>query len=182
MVTQRRIENNSVGTFVVTETQGDAFVVLEDIGDRSNVEAPALQMNFIIQTTNAYIATLDAAFPEWFTLGVGLALSASEAPRKDPYLQELRYDAIDSLEELENPSDVFNDGAFFSAEKTLPVGFTLSEFLLKKGGEKKLSAFIHAIEQGGEVGNSLRVVYGVDLKPIAQAYFASFGKIRRPKK
>jgi len=181
VVTQRRINENSVGNFVVTGTQDDAFVVLEDIGDKSNIDAPALQLNFIIQTTNAYITTSQASFPEWFTLGIGLALSASEASRKDPYLQELRFDAIDSLEELEKPTDVFNDGAFFSSEKTLPVGFTLAEFLLKKGGQKKLSAFIKAMEQGGEVGNSLRVVYGIDLAPIAQAYFSSFKKKRRPK-
>ncbi len=180
-VTQIRIPEEMVGNFIVTEAMDDAFVVLEDIGDKSNIDAPALQLNFIIQTTNAYLATSDAAFPEWFTLGIGLALSASEAQRKDPYLGELRLDAMDSLEELENASDVFRDGAFFSSEKTLPVGFTLAEFLLKKGGQAKLSAFIKAMEQGGEVGNSLRVVYGVDLDPIAHSYFSTF-KIRRKRK
>ncbi len=180
-VTQIRIPEEMVGNFIVTEAMDDAFVVLEDIGDKSNIDAPALQLNFIIQTTNAYLATSDAAFPEWFTLGIGLALSASEAQRKDPYLGELRIDAMDSLEELENASDVFRDGAFFSSEKTLPVGFTLAEFLLKKGGQAKLSAFIKAMEQGGEVGNSLRVVYGVDLDPIAHSYFSTF-KIRRKRK
>ncbi len=181
VVTNRRIDENSAGNFVVTSSLDNAFVVLEDIGDKSNAEAPALHLNFIIQTTNAYLATLDASFPEWFTLGIGYALSASEASRKDPYLEELRFDAIDSLEELENATDVFSDGAFFSSEKTLPVGFTLAEFLLKKGGQKKLSAFIQAIEQGSEVGNALRMVYGIDLGPIAQAYFSSFKKKRRPK-
>lgn len=180
-ITGLRIPEEVVGNFNITESQDNAYIVLHDIGDKSEVESPALRVNLITQMTNAYLATSSAEYPEWFSLGIGLAIAASEAERKDLYLGELRASTISSLEELENAEDIFRDGTFFSAEQTLPVGFTLTEFLFKKGGQRKLSAFIQAMEQGGEVGNSIRVVYGVDLGPIANTYFSTL-KVRRKRK
>jgi len=177
-VSEYRVSNNISGSSHVTESFVDAYLVLHDIGDKSTDVAPALRINLIDQLTNAYLATTDASYPEWFTLGLGLGMASIKADRRDAYLTTLREETVESLQELKDADDVFRDGAFFSSEDTRPVGYTLTQFLLKRGGEKNMAALIKTMENGGEIGNSMKAVYGTDLQTIAKLYFANL-KVRR---
>ncbi len=177
-VSEFHVSSAISGTANVTESYVDAYLVLHDIGDQSSDLVPALRINLIDQLTIAYLSTTDASYPEWFTLGLGLGMASIKADRRDAYLIKLREGTVTSLQELKEADEVFRDGAFFSSEDTRPVGFTLAQFLLKRGGENNMTALIKTMENGGEIGNSLKAVYGADLQTIAKLYFATL-KVRR---
>ncbi|MDF1745150.1 MAG: hypothetical protein P1V19_15735, partial [Gimesia sp.] len=173
-----RVFDDIAGSSHVTESFVDAYLVLHDIGDKSSDLTPALRINLADQLTNAFLATTDASYPEWFSLGLGLGMVSIKADRRDAYFTKLREATVESIQKLDKAEDVFRDGAFFSADDTRPVGFSLSQFLLKRGGEKNMAALIKTMENGGEIGNSLKAVYGSNLQTIARSYFASL-KVKR---
>ena len=163
----------------ITEIYDDAFIALQDTGDKSTADTPTLQFNLLNQLTEAYMATSKTFYPEWLRLGLGPALAAEEIRGRDKYTDELRYAAAEAVKGLETPTAVFEDGAFFSSDDTRPVGFTLVQFLLKRGRAKILGQFIKALEDGGDVANSLRVVYRAELEAIVKGYLPTLKTRRR---
>ncbi len=179
-VTKRRVFAEDFAAIQITGTFEDAYIVVYDGGDKSDGDAPTLQFSLLNQMTNALLETSATGFPQWFVLGLGPALASREVFKRDKYVENLREAAVDPLSELKKPTEVFKDGVFFSSEDALPVGFTLVDFMLTKGGgDRKMTAFIKTLQAGGSVMNSIRVVYAEpDL--IARNYFSTFkAKLKR---
>ena len=174
----RRVFDDNHSTMLVSSTFEDAFAVLLDTGDKSEGFVPTLQFSLIEQLTSAYLATIDATYPEWVTEGLGPALAASQVDDKDKYVDSFRKSVVESLSELEEPADVFHDGVFFSPEQARPVAVTVTQFLLKRGRVRSFARLMTVLQDGGEIDNSIRIVYGAEPDVIARAYLSDL-KIRR---
>ncbi|MCA9050281.1 MAG: hypothetical protein KDA89_16210 [Planctomycetaceae bacterium] len=177
-VALRRVFPENFGTAIVHPAFEDAFIVLQDTGDESDETTPAMHFSLLEQLTAACLAATDATYPEWLTVGLGPALAAAEVDSKDAYVESIHNAVAEPLGELENPADVFHDGVFFSAEQARPVAVTLTQFLLKRGRTQSFSKLILTLQQGGDIDNSIRVVYGAEPEIIARAYLSAL-KIRR---
>ncbi|MEO2027973.1 MAG: c-type cytochrome domain-containing protein [Fuerstiella sp.] len=174
----RRVFTENHGTTLVSSTFEDALVILHDTGDRSDGTAPTLEFSLVEQLTSAYLATIDATYPEWVVEGLGPALAARQVDDKDKYADSFRGAVVESLRKLEKPADVFHDGVFFSSEQARPVAVTVTQFLLKRGRVRNFAKLMTALQAGGDIDNSIRIVYGADPDVIARAYFSDL-KIRR---
>ncbi len=174
----RRVFTEDHGTALVSSTFEDALVIVQDTGDKSDGTVPTLEFSLVEQLTSAYLATIDANYPEWVTEGLGPALAARQVDDKDKYADSFRGAVVESLSELDKPADVFHDGVFFSAEQARPVAVTVTQFLLKRGRLRNFSKLMAALQDGGDIDNSIRTVYGADPDVIARAYLSGL-KIRR---
>ncbi|MCP4512528.1 MAG: hypothetical protein GY826_39710, partial [Fuerstiella sp.] len=79
----RRVFTEDHGTALVSSTFEDALVIVQDTGDKSDGTVPTLEFSLVEQLTSAYLATIDANYPEWVTEGLGPALAARQVDDKD---------------------------------------------------------------------------------------------------
>jgi hypothetical protein len=172
----REAPKEMTGHSVVTTSDEDAYIVLQDVGDEVSAKSPGLQVNLIDHLTGAYLKRGGATVPDWLARGMGLALAHKEIPGNQ-YLKLLPAEAAQLAGSIPQPEDVFNDATFSPA--TLPaVGLSLVDFLIEAGGMPKLSQFVEVIRQGQPVGEAGKAVYGADLPTLAQGYFTALRRRR----
>ena len=153
----------------------DAYIVLEDVGDETATDTPSLHLNLIDHLTGAFLKRAGRDLPDWVTRGTGLAMAAGKVSAKD-YFTEQRELALDALEEITRPEDIFARGKF-SPGQIGPVGYTLVTFMLKSGGAKKYGKFISNLQSGTNLQASIKQVYPpADMKALAVGYFANLKK------
>ena len=172
-VTRQRIVPDVFGNVLVDEGYRDALIVLLDVGDEASDKSPTLRFSLTEQLTAAWLAPQANKYPEWVSLGLGPALASLDAGDRDRYVITMRNAARDALEEIDEPVDVFRDGTFVSTDQARAVGFTLIDYLWKRGRQRRLAELVALLRDEGEIGNAIRRVYRVDLEPLARSYVSS---------
>lgn len=176
-ILERKMFPEVFGNAQVTGSGSDVFVALQDTGDDSDEQTPPLQFSLINHLTEAYVKVRvkpsDTPFPEWFAMGLGPALASMQMDRRDDYVEGLRSSAAESLSEIKKPEDVFDDSVFFSVDQVRPIGFTLVEFLLKRGKVIKLRSFVESYESGGSQQTALMTAYKGTMDGVAKGYLST---------
>ncbi|MBM79212.1 MAG: hypothetical protein CMJ78_01300 [Planctomycetaceae bacterium] len=171
----RGVPKSVTGHSVVVPSMEDAYVVLEDVSDDVSDTSPGLHANLVDHMTGAYLVRSGQKLPDWVIRGTGLAMAAQVTGSSSEYFKVLKEDAYKALQTVENPNDIFADGKF-SPTEVGPIGFTLVDFMLKKGSGPKFGQFITALQSGSNVSAALKSTYNADAKAIAAAYAQSFQK------
>jgi hypothetical protein len=70
---------------------------------------------------------------------------------------------------IEKPEEIFGNGTFSPGEVG-PIGFTLVDFMLKRGGPNNFGQFVRKLQSGDKADAALRAVYNADAKTLAMAY------------
>ncbi len=173
-VHRREAPREVIGHSQVTPTtQEDAFIALQDVGDAASETSPGMQISLVEHLTGAFLKRGGGALPDWVIRGAGLAL-AGRGSNANPYLAAMPGEAGEILKNvrIDKPEDVFANGTFSPGEVG-PIGFTLVDFMLKRGGPANFSQFIRNLQSGDRPEAALRKVYGADGKTLAAAYASS---------
>src|SRR5205085_2204286 len=122
--------------------------------------------------------------PDWLIRGTGLAL-ANHKLTGNPFLATMPRLAGGILQEskLIDPEMLFIDGTFSPGEVG-PIGFTLVDFLMKRGGAGPFGQLVQKIQSGSKPPAAIKDVYQTDGKSLALAYASSLpsGGIKKGKK
>jgi mono/diheme cytochrome c family protein len=160
------------GHSTVTTGYEDAYVVLEDIGDDSGTTHGGLRVSLLEHISGAWLKKPGTSLPDWVIRGTGLAL-ARQAVGGNQYIDGLQDGAVDSLQGIEKPEDVFTDGRFGPGDIG-PIGYTLVNFMIKAGGASKFGRFVAQLQSGANVAASVKAVYPpADLKALGSSYLQS---------
>jgi len=162
-----------VGYSRMNATMEIACIALQDIGDATSDSSPGMQVNVIEQVTVAYFKRGGGNLPEWIVRGAGLAM-AHHKVGANPYLGAMPRLAGGILQEskFENPEYIFGSGAF-SPEDVGPMGFTLVEFLIKRGNVVQFGQFVQRLQSGAKIDDAARSIYQTDARGLAIAYASS---------
>ncbi len=161
----------------VTETSDDAYIALEDVGDAASATEPSMRTNLIEQITAAFLKRGGGNLPAWVTRGTGLYFAA-QAQTKSPYFQGLKASVPAMLQTVAKPAEVFNDGTF-SPTAVGAVGYTLVDFLIKKGNAAAFGKLIRVLKSGTKIQDAIKTVYKADPTVLAQQYGATLKGGRR---
>jgi mono/diheme cytochrome c family protein len=139
----------------VTAGFGEAYLVLEDVGDAVTEDSMSLRSSLTAQLVEAFVQRAGNTPPRILSRGAGLWMASKAVDKKDPWFASLP-------QRLKNVSiargvDVFNDGSFAAAELDA-AGLRLAGFLAKSG-EAKYVAFINALQSGQDVAGAAQRVY-----------------------
>ena len=169
-VHRREVPREVIGHSQVNATMTDAFIAVQDIGDAATDSSPGMQVNLIDQLTGAALKRGGGGLPDWLIRGAGLALAHSKQPA-NPFLTAMPRLAGGILHDskLTEPELIFVDGTFSPGEVG-PIGFTMVEFLLKKGGFPQFSQFAHKLQSGAKPEAAIRDVYQTEGKALAMQY------------
>lgn len=161
-----------IGHSRMNATMEIACIAVQDIGDETSDSSPGMQVNVIEQVTVAHFKR-GGNLPEWIVRGAGLAM-AHQKVGANPYLAAMPRLAGGILQEsrFENPEYLFGAGAF-SPEDVAPIGFTLVEFLIKKGNVVQFGQFVQKLQSGAKIDDAARAVYQSDARGLAIAYASS---------
>lgn len=160
------------GHSTVTTAYEDAYVVLQDVGDDPGEDHGGLQVSLLEHVSGAWLKKPGTSLPDWLIRGTGLAL-ARQASGPNLYVDSLQAGAIDSLQGIEKPEDVFTDGRFGPGDIG-PIGYTLVNFMIKAGGASKFGRFVAQMQSGANVAAAVKGVYPpADLKALGSSYLQS---------
>ena len=157
---RRQTPKEMNGHSVVTSTYEDAYIAMQDIGDAPSETSPGLKLSLAEQVTSAYFSRGDGnKLPAWVKSGTGLAFAATQ-DKKNPYLSDLDSQAKDLLQTVDakKPEVIFSDKQFSPSGSRI-VGYSLVNFLIKRGGTKSFGKFIQSLENG----TSLSDAFSIDL-------------------
>ncbi|MBQ18575.1 MAG: hypothetical protein CMJ65_15785 [Planctomycetaceae bacterium] len=179
VIHNRETPRAMTGHSVVSPSFEDAYVVLQDVGDVVSATAPGLRLQLVDHVTGAFLKRKGGRLPQWVIRGTGLSLAA-QADSGNEHIAGMRAAAIDSLQGLTKPEDLFADGTFSPAQIGA-VGYTLVAFMTKAGGNNRFVRFVGNLQKGTGVAASIKAVYApTDLKRLAAAYVQSLsGKKKR---
>ncbi|MBS0263495.1 MAG: hypothetical protein JSS02_16260 [Planctomycetes bacterium] len=167
---RRDIPVETQGHARVAATGDEAYVCLLDIGDTESESSPGAKTLLSGLLAEGMLQTLPNRVPEWAAKGTGLML-ASQADPKNPYFRGLAAGANEALKSLNKPDELFDNGTFSPAD--LPaIGYTLTAFMLKRGGEAYFVNFLSQMAQGKSLPDTLNAVYNADVSTLAMAYLA----------
>jgi len=181
-VHKRDVPREVFGHSQVNSTFTDAFIALQDIGDSPTESSPGMQVNLIDQVTGAFLKRGGGGLPDWLIRGAGLAL-AHQKSAGNPFLAAMPRTAGGILQEsrLTEPGLIFVDGTFSPGEVG-PIGFTLVEFLMKRGGIPQFGLFVQKLQSGAKPEVAIKDVYQTDGKTLAIQYAGSLPSGGGPKK
>jgi hypothetical protein len=184
-IRRREVPREVIGHSQVTSTMEEAFIGLQDVGDAVTETSPGMQVNLVEHVTGAFLKRGGGALPDWVIRGAGLALAA-RGSAGNPYLAAMPAQASKILAEvrINKPEDVFANGTFAPGEVG-PVGFTLVNFMLTRGGPANFGKFVGNLQGGDGPEAALKKVYGADGKTLALAYSNSLpaaGAVKKGKK
>lgn len=167
---RREVPREVVGHSEISDTMEEALIAMQDVGDAATESTAGMQVNVIEHVTGAFLKRGGGGLPDWVIRGTGLAL-ANQHSKGNPYLVKLPLEAGEILREarIDKPEDIFGNGTFSPGEVG-PVGFTLVDFLLKRGGPSNFGQFVKRLQSGEKAEPALRAVYNVDAKALATAY------------
>lgn len=172
VIHRRSIPRGVHGHSMVTTAYEDAYVVLEDIGDDPAETHGGLQTSLVEHISGAWLKKPGTTLPDWLIRGTGLAL-AKQATGGNPYIDSLQASALDSLQGLEKPEDIFTDGRFGPGDVG-PIGYTLVDYMIKNGGAPRFGRFVGQLQSGSNVAAAVKAVYPpADLKALGSAYLQS---------
>lgn len=162
-----------IGHSRMNATMEIACIAVQDVGDATSDTSPGMQVNVIEQVTVAHFKRGGGNLPEWIVRGAGLAM-AHQKVGANPYLAAMPRLAGGILQEskFENPEYLFGSGAF-SPEDVGPIGFTLVEFLIKRGSVVQFGQFVQKLQSGAKIDDAARAVYQADARTLALAYASS---------
>ncbi len=169
-VHKREVPREVLGHSQVTATMDEAFIALQDIGDAASETSPGMQVSLIEHVTGAFLKRGGGSLPDWVIRGAGLSLAGSGS-KGNPYLAALPAQAGAILKEVRiaKPEEVFSNGTFAPGEVG-PIGFTLVNFMMSRGGHNNFGQFVRNLQTGDTPEAALKKVYGTDGKTLALAY------------
>lgn len=182
-VHRREVPREVIGHSEVSANMEEALIAIQDVGDAATETSPGMQVSVIEHVTGAFLKRGGGGLPDWTIRGAGLAL-ANQQSKGNPYLVAMPAEASEILREarIAKPEDIFANGTFSPGEVG-PIGFTLVDFMLKRGGPKNFGEFVRKIQSGSSPDAALKAVYNADGKTLAQAYANSLpAGTRKPKK
>ena len=158
----------------------DAYVVLQDTGDKPSADVPTTQFQLIALSTEAVLRKASGKLPEWLVQGTGLASAADKLP-DTTYLDGMRNRLPEILQKVQKPGDVYVPETFQPSEIG-PVGYTLISYIRKRYGNRKFESFSTAVMQSGNPDTAIQLTFRIDAYRLARRYLRSFsGKDRREK-
>ena len=173
-VHRREVPPEVIGHSHVNSTMEDAFIAVQDVGDVASESSPGMQVNLIEHVTGAFLKR-GGRLPDWLIRGAGLAFAHTKS-NGNPYLAMMPRAAAKVLQEssLEQPEAIFVDGTF-SPSEVGPIGFTLVEFLLKRGNgnTSQFGQFVQKLQAGLTPEAAIKAVYRSDAKSLAMTYASS---------
>lgn len=183
-VHRREVPREVQGHSEISGNMEEALIAVQDIGDAATETSPGMQVNVIEHVTGAFLKRGGAGLPDWVIRGTGLAL-ANQHSKGNPFLAKMPGQAGEILREarIDKPEDIFGNGTFSPGEVG-PIGFTLVDFMLKRGGPANFGKFVKLLQNGDKADPALKAVYGADAKSLAIAYGNSLpaGGGKKPKK
>lgn len=177
----REVPREVMGHSEVSASQEECLIAMQDIGDAATESNPGMQVSVIEHVTGAFLKR-GGNLPDWVIRGAGLAL-ANQQHKGNPYLTALPGDAGEVLREsrIAQPEAIFANGTFSPADVGA-IGFTLVDFMLKRGGAGNFGQFVKRLQSGERADVALRAVYNADAKTLATAYANSLPAGSRKKK
>lgn len=172
-VHRREVPKEVIGHSEISDNMEEALVAIQDVGDAATESSPGMHVNVIEHITGAFLKRGGGGLPDWAIRGAGLAL-AHHHSKGNPYLMTMPGQASEILKEarMDKPEDIFANGTFSPGEVG-PIGFTLVDFMLKRGGANNFGQFVKKLQSGDKTDAALRSVYGADAKTLAAAYWNS---------
>lgn len=172
-IERQQPERTMIGHSKVSASQENAYVVLQDVGDEPGEGMMNLETSLVTQLTNAYLQQTGSDLPAWITRGTGLYIASKSGD--DGYFKELPALAAEALTTVNQPQQIFADGAFSPAQ-TSAVGFTLVRFMIQNGGAGKFGQFVARLRNGSSVDAAATAVYGSNASKIALGYSQTLPK------
>ena len=169
-VLNRQAPEKMYGDSVVTATQSDAYVVLQDTGDESTTDRPSLKTNLIDHLTGAFLQR-KGPIPDWAVRGAGLLMAAQEQP-SSPYVKQLPKEGVAAAAGVDRPRDLFENGTF-SPATVGPVGYMLVDYLTDASGGARFSQLIGRLQSGDDAEAAVRAVYRSSLDDLGQSFLAA---------
>ena len=172
-VHKREVPPEVIGHSQVNSTMEDAFIALQDVGDAVTESSPGMNVNVIEHVTGAFLKRGGNGLPDWVVRGTGLAL-AHRKSAGNIYLARLPRLAGGILQEssLTEPEKVFVNGTFAPSEVG-PIGFTIVEYLLKRGDVQSFGQLVSKLQTGSTPEAAIKAVYNIDGKTLALSYASS---------
>ena len=172
-VHKREVPREVFGHSQLSPTMEESFIAIQDLGDAATESSPGMQVNLIEQLTGAFLKRGGGSLPDWLIRGTGLAL-AHRKSAGNPYLATLPRLASGILQEskLNEPQKIFLNGTFAPGEVG-PIGFTLVEFLLKKGDAIQFNQFVAKLKSGSSPEDAIKNSYHVEDRVLALSYASS---------
>ena len=178
VIHNRQTPRAMTGHSVVTPSFEDAYIVLQDVGDVVTPDSAGMKIQLIDHMTGAFLKRSGSRLPQWLVRGVGLTLAA-KADAKNEHIAGLKSGAVDALQGITKPEDLFADGTF-SPQQVGAVGYTLVTFMIKAGGGARFVLFVRNLQKGTGVAASVKAIYApTDLKRLAAAYVQSLSGKKR---
>ena len=178
VIHNRQTPRAMTGHAVVSPSFEDAYIVLQDVGDVVTGDVAGMKIQLIDHVTGAFLKRSGSRLPQWLIRGVGLALAA-KSDAKNEHIAGLKATAVDALQGLSKPEDLFSDGTF-SPEQVGAVGYTLVSFMIKAGGGGRFVRLVRTLQNGTGVAASVKAIYApTDLKRLAVAYLQSLSGKKR---
>jgi mono/diheme cytochrome c family protein len=166
-VERQQPERSMIGHSKVTESQEDAYIVLQDVGDEPAEDQMNLETSLVTQLTNVYLQQTGADLPGWVSRGTGMYIASKSG--ETSYFKTLPDVAAEALNTITQPQQIFADGTFSPAQ-TSAVGYTLVRFMISNGGTAKFGQFVARLRNGSSVDAAAKAVYRSDARTIARAY------------
>ncbi|MBS0206809.1 MAG: hypothetical protein JSS49_28375 [Planctomycetes bacterium] len=181
-VHRREVPREVQGHSEISGNMEEALIAMQDIGDAATETSPGMQVNVIEHVTGAFLKRGGGGLPDWAIRGTGLAL-ANQHSKGNPFLASMPGQAAEILKEarIDKPEDIFGNGTFSPGEVG-PIGFTLVDFMLKRGGPANFGKFVRMLQNGDKTDAALKSVYGADAKSLALAYGNSLPAGKKSKK
>lgn len=169
-VHKRDVPREVIGHSQVNTAMTDAFIALQDVGDAATESSPGMHVNLIDQLTGAFLKRGSGNLPDWVIRGTGLAL-ANHKLGGNPFITAMPKLAGGILQDskLSDPDQIFVDGTFSPGEVG-PVGYTLVEYLLKRGNMVQFGQLVQKLQSGVKPEAAIRDVYQTDGKTMAMQY------------
>ena len=169
-VHKREVPREVIGHSELKSTMEEAFIALQDVGDSATESSPGMQVNLIEHLTGAFLKRGGGTLPDWLVHGTGLAL-AHRKNAGNPFLQTMPRLASGILHEsnLTEPEKIFVNGTFSPADVG-PIGFTLVEFLLKRGEVGPFNQFVQKLKAGSNPEEAIKASYHMEARALALAY------------
>ncbi|MFK7821729.1 MAG: c-type cytochrome domain-containing protein [Planctomycetaceae bacterium] len=166
VVFNRQTPKEMVSHSNVTVGFGEAYVVLEDIGDEVTEASMGLRSSLTAQLVEAFLQRAGNTPPRILSRGAGLWLSQKAADEKDPWFSNLpmRLRGVS----IARGTEVFEDGTFSVAELDA-AGLSMATFLAKSS-EAKYVAFLKSLQSGQTLAEASQRVYKQSPGVIGKAF------------
>ena len=161
----------------VTDFYENAYIALEDVGDRVPEDEANLEFHVSQQIASAYMLAQSPQLPAWLVEGSGLYFAFTQVPSKD-FGEAIQRKAAMGMKSVAKADQIFRPGDL-SPEYVGPVGGVVIGYLVSQaGGVQKLKSFIDQINGNQNVNQAFQKVYKTSSANVAQAVAQSLAKVK----